>query len=59
VLAGAVALHTGKKKKNRLVVFERGENLLQNGILLHFTTFIGLSQSSGKKKRQVKNPLKG
>jgi len=42
--AAAVAPRTGKMNKNRLSFFERGENLLQNGIL-HFA--FKLSQSSG------------
>jgi len=33
VLAGAVAPRTGKIIKIRLNVFEKGENLIQNGIL--------------------------
>jgi len=32
VLAGAVAPRTGKIIKNGVDVFERGENLLQNGV---------------------------
>jgi len=44
-LAAAVAPHKGKIIKNGLGVFERGENLLQNGTLcLHFA--FNLSQSS-------------
>jgi len=42
-LAAAVAPRTGEIIKNGLSVFERGENLLQNGIL-HFA--FTLSQSS-------------
>jgi len=34
-LAAAVAPRTGKINKNRLNIFERGENFLQNDIL-HF-----------------------
>jgi len=34
-LAALVAPHTGKIIKNGLHFFERGENLLQNGILLY------------------------
>jgi len=33
LLAAAVAPHTGKIIKNGLRVFERGETLLQNGIV--------------------------
>jgi len=42
-LAAAVAPRTGKIIKNGLRVFEKGENLLHNGIL-HFA--FNLSQSS-------------
>jgi len=42
-LVTAVALRTGKIIKNDLGVFERGENVLQNGIL-HFV--FTLSQTS-------------
>jgi len=43
-LAAAVVPRAGKINKNSLSVFERGENLLQRGIL-HFV--FKLSQSSG------------
>jgi len=42
-LAAVVASPTGKIIENGLDVFERGENLLQNGVL-HFV--LRLSQSS-------------
>jgi len=44
VFAGVLAPRTGKIIKNRLNVFERGENLPQNGIL---NVTFRLSQSSG------------
>jgi len=37
LFAAAVAPRTGKSIKNRLHVFERGENLLKNGILHYFS----------------------
>jgi len=43
LLALDVALLTGETIKNRLNVIERGENLLQNG-MLHFV--FGISQLS-------------
>jgi len=49
-LVAVVAPHTGKIIKNRPRVFERGENLLQNGIL-HFA--IRFSQSSSDKVLKI------
>jgi len=38
-LVAVVAPHTGKIIKNSLSIFERGENLLQNGILYFLLIF--------------------
>jgi len=47
-LLAAVASYTGKICKNRFRVFERGQNLLQNGVLNR--------QESRSKVRLVKKP---
>jgi len=42
-LVAIIAPCTGKFIKNYHNVFERGENLLQNSILLYYSVFIGLA----------------